>query len=136
PLHAALPISTLMAPCTAISPSVVKKPCKPPVPRSRSWPRVPWAAPRCAVRGQGPVLDQRPAHDWRLDDSWRFCPCGGRHGGGPISRTVEDCALTLQAIAGHDPRDPYTAHRAVPDYRAGLTGDIKGRRIGVIKEAV
>lgn len=56
--------------------------------------------------------------------------------GGPISRTVEDCALTLQAIAGHDPRDPYTTHGAVPDYRAGLTGDIKGRRIGVIKEAV
>jgi aspartyl-tRNA(Asn)/glutamyl-tRNA(Gln) amidotransferase subunit A len=56
--------------------------------------------------------------------------------GGPISRTVEDCALTLQAIAGYDPRDPYTAQRAVPDYRAGLTGDIKGRRIGVIKEAV
>jgi aspartyl-tRNA(Asn)/glutamyl-tRNA(Gln) amidotransferase subunit A len=55
--------------------------------------------------------------------------------GGPISRTVEDCALTLQAIAGHDPRDPYTAQRAVPDYRAGLTGDIKGLRIGVIKEA-
>src|SRR5207237_9824364 len=55
--------------------------------------------------------------------------------GGPISRTVEDCALTLQAIAGHDPRDPYTAQRAVPDYRAGLTGDIKGLRIGVLKEA-
>src|SRR6266581_1851939 len=56
--------------------------------------------------------------------------------GGPISRTVEDCALTLQAIAGHDPRDPYTAQRAVLDYRAGLTGDIKGLRIGVVKAAV
>ena len=55
---------------------------------------------------------------------------------GPISRTVEDCALTLQAIAGHDPRDPYTTHGAVPDYRAGLTGDLKGLRIGIIKEAV
>jgi aspartyl-tRNA(Asn)/glutamyl-tRNA(Gln) amidotransferase subunit A len=42
----------------------------------------------------------------------------------------------LQAIAGHDPRDPYTAQRAVPDYRAGLTGDIKDLRIGMIKEAV
>ena len=56
--------------------------------------------------------------------------------GGPISRTVEDCALTLQAIAGHDPHDPYTTQGAVPDYRAGLDGQIKGLRIGVIKEAI
>jgi len=56
--------------------------------------------------------------------------------GGPISRTVEDCAVTLQAIAGHDPRDPYTAKVAVPDYRAGLDRQIKGLRIGVIKEAI
>ncbi len=56
--------------------------------------------------------------------------------GGPISRTVEDCAVTLQAIAGHDPRDPYTAKLAVPDYRAGLNGRIRGVRLGVIKEAI
>jgi len=56
--------------------------------------------------------------------------------GGPISRSVEDCALTLQAIAGYDPHDPYTADRSVPDYRAGLTGAIKGVRIGVVKEAM
>lgn len=56
--------------------------------------------------------------------------------GGPIARTVEDCAVTLQAIAGHDPRDPYTARVVVPDYRAGLDGQIKGLRIGVVKEAV
>jgi aspartyl-tRNA(Asn)/glutamyl-tRNA(Gln) amidotransferase subunit A len=55
---------------------------------------------------------------------------------GPIARTVEDCALTLQAIAGHDPHDPYTTQGAVPDYCAGLTGDIKGLRVGIIKEAV
>jgi aspartyl-tRNA(Asn)/glutamyl-tRNA(Gln) amidotransferase subunit A len=55
---------------------------------------------------------------------------------GPISRTVEDCAVTLQAIAGHDPRDPYTANRPVPDYRAGLTGQVRGLRIGVVKEAM
>ena len=54
---------------------------------------------------------------------------------GPISRTVEDCAITLQAIAGHDPRDPYTAHSPVPDYRAGLTGELKGLRLGIVKEA-
>ncbi|HEX2279579.1 MAG TPA: amidase [Candidatus Tectomicrobia bacterium] len=56
--------------------------------------------------------------------------------GGPISRTVEDCALTLQAIAGHDPRDPYTANTPVPDYRAGLAGDIRGVRVGVVKEGL
>jgi aspartyl-tRNA(Asn)/glutamyl-tRNA(Gln) amidotransferase subunit A len=56
--------------------------------------------------------------------------------GGPISRTVEDCALTLQAIAGCDSHDPYTADRPVPDYRAGLTDTIKGLRLGVVKEAM
>ncbi|HEX9868118.1 MAG TPA: amidase, partial [Candidatus Tectomicrobia bacterium] len=56
--------------------------------------------------------------------------------GGPISRSVEDCALTLQAIAGYDSHDPYTADRPVPDYRAELTGTIKGVRIGVVKEAM
>jgi aspartyl-tRNA(Asn)/glutamyl-tRNA(Gln) amidotransferase subunit A len=56
--------------------------------------------------------------------------------GGPISRTVEDCALTLQAIAGHDPHDPYTANRSVPDYRSGLSGGVKGVRIGIVREAI
>lgn len=56
--------------------------------------------------------------------------------GGPISRTVEDCALTLQVIAGHDPHDPYTARVALPDYRAGLMGNITGVRIGVVQEGV
>jgi aspartyl-tRNA(Asn)/glutamyl-tRNA(Gln) amidotransferase subunit A len=56
--------------------------------------------------------------------------------GGPLSRTVEDCALTLQAIAGYDPRDPTTANRPVPDYRMGLGESIQGLRVGVIREAV
>jgi aspartyl-tRNA(Asn)/glutamyl-tRNA(Gln) amidotransferase subunit A len=56
--------------------------------------------------------------------------------GGPLSRTVEDCALTLQTIAGYDPQDAYSAQQPVPDYRAGLHGDIKGVRIGVVKEAI
>lgn len=55
---------------------------------------------------------------------------------GPISRTVEDCALTLQAIAGYDPRDPYTADIQAPDYTSGLGDDIKGVRIGVVREAM
>jgi aspartyl-tRNA(Asn)/glutamyl-tRNA(Gln) amidotransferase subunit A len=47
--------------------------------------------------------------------------------------TVEDCAIVLQAIAGHDPQDPASATRPVPDYRAALTGDIKGLRIGIVR---
>ena len=53
---------------------------------------------------------------------------------GPISRTVEDAAITLGAIAGHDPRDAYTWDIPVPDYRSALDGNISGMRIGVIAE--
>ena len=45
---------------------------------------------------------------------------------GPMTWTVEDCAILLQAIAGHDPKDPASADRPIPDYRAALTGDIRG----------
>jgi aspartyl-tRNA(Asn)/glutamyl-tRNA(Gln) amidotransferase subunit A len=50
---------------------------------------------------------------------------------GPMSRSVEDCALLLQAIAGYDPKDPASANVAVPDFRAGLKDGIKGLRVGV-----
>ena len=53
---------------------------------------------------------------------------------GPISRTVEDCAMTLKAIAGHDPKDPYTWDLPVPDYRQALDGDIRGVKVGVVNE--
>jgi aspartyl-tRNA(Asn)/glutamyl-tRNA(Gln) amidotransferase subunit A len=52
---------------------------------------------------------------------------------GPMTWTVEDCAIMLQAIAGHDPADPASAAHPVPDYRAALIGDIKGLRIGVVR---
>jgi aspartyl-tRNA(Asn)/glutamyl-tRNA(Gln) amidotransferase subunit A len=52
---------------------------------------------------------------------------------GPMTWTVEDCAIMLQAIAGYDAKDPASAVRPVPDYRAALTGDIKGLRIGVVR---
>ena len=55
---------------------------------------------------------------------------------GPISRTVEDCAITFSAIAGHDPKDSYTWDTPVPDYRAALDGDLREIRVGVIKEKV
>ena len=53
---------------------------------------------------------------------------------GPVSRTVADCAVTIGAIAGYDPKDPYTRRVPVPDYRQSLTGDIKGLRVGLVKE--
>lgn len=52
----------------------------------------------------------------------------------PLARTVADCALLLNAIAGYDPRDPTTADLPVPDYTAVLDGDVKGMRIGLVKE--
>ncbi len=53
---------------------------------------------------------------------------------GPISRTVEDAAITLGAIAGHDPKDSHTFDRPVPDYRAVLGTSIGGLRVGIITE--
>src|SRR4029077_15961758 len=50
---------------------------------------------------------------------------------GPMARSVEDCAVLLQAIAGYDPKDPAAANVAVPDFRAGLKDGIKGLRVGV-----
>ena len=53
---------------------------------------------------------------------------------GPLTRTVEDNALFLQAIAGHDPKDPLSSTRPVPDYGAALTTDLKGLTLGVVRE--
>jgi aspartyl-tRNA(Asn)/glutamyl-tRNA(Gln) amidotransferase subunit A len=50
---------------------------------------------------------------------------------GPMARSVEDCAILLQAIAGYDAKDPASANLAVPDFRAGLRDGIKGLRVGV-----
>jgi aspartyl-tRNA(Asn)/glutamyl-tRNA(Gln) amidotransferase subunit A len=50
---------------------------------------------------------------------------------GPMTRTVGDAALVLQAIAGPDPLDPSTTDDPVPDYSRALTGDVRGLRLGV-----
>ena len=55
---------------------------------------------------------------------------------GPISRTTADCAMTLGAIAGYDPKDPSTWDVPVPDYLSMLTGDVRGLKVGVIQERV
>ena len=52
---------------------------------------------------------------------------------GPLARTVEDCALLLGVIAGHDAADPTSSRQSVPDYLAALERPVKGLRIGVPK---
>ena len=53
---------------------------------------------------------------------------------GPITRTARDAALMLNIIAGHDPNDATSSREPVPDYTSRLGGDLKGMRIGVIRE--
>lgn len=48
---------------------------------------------------------------------------------GPLARSAEDCALLLRCIAGHDPNDPTTSARPVPDYVAALGRKVAGVRI-------
>ena len=55
---------------------------------------------------------------------------------GPISRTVEDAAITLHTIAGHDPKDPYSWNIPVPNYREALDGNIRGLRVGIVSELI
>ena len=50
---------------------------------------------------------------------------------GPLVRSAEDAALVMAAIAGQDPRDATSSPEPVPDYLGGLTGDVRGLRIGV-----
>jgi len=53
---------------------------------------------------------------------------------GPFAKDAQDCALMLQAIAGHDPRDSTSVNTPVPDYQASLTQGVDGLRIGIPKE--
>ncbi|MET3662952.1 amidase [Aquamicrobium ahrensii] len=67
-----------------------------------------------------------------------------RHGGvmagytsdtfGPMARSVEDLALVLEAVAGHDPLDRLSSPRPVPRYSQGLDGDLRGMRLAVVRE--
>jgi len=52
----------------------------------------------------------------------------------PMTKTVQDCALVLGAIAGYDQKDPSTSRKAVPDYTAQLGQGIRGVRVGLIRE--
>jgi len=52
---------------------------------------------------------------------------------GPLAWTVEDCAILLGLIAGHDPADPSSVDLPVPDYRAALGTGLRGVRIGLVR---
>ncbi len=62
-----------------------------------------------------------------MPNSFTFDHCG------PMARSVEDCAILLQAIAGFDARDGGSMPCEIPDYRAALGDGIKGLRIGVLR---
>ncbi len=53
---------------------------------------------------------------------------------GPIARSIADCALVLQAICGHDPGDATSSPQRVPDFAASLVEDVRGVRIGLLRE--
>ena len=80
----------------------------------------------CGIVGLKPTYGLVSRHGV-IPNSYSFDHCG------PMTRTVEDCAIMLAAIAGFDPADPASADVAIPDYRAALTGDIGGLRIGVVR---
>ena len=53
---------------------------------------------------------------------------------GPMTRTVEDCAMVFEAIAGHDPRDPMTSKRPLEPFAP--RDDLQGLRIGIVRESI
>src|SRR5207248_566599 len=53
---------------------------------------------------------------------------------GPLTKSVRDSAMLMNAIAGHDPRDSTSARQPVPDYSANLEKEIRGLRLGVPRE--
>jgi aspartyl-tRNA(Asn)/glutamyl-tRNA(Gln) amidotransferase subunit A len=77
----------------------------------------------CGITGLKPTYGRVPRHgvmglSWTLDHA------------GPMTRSVADAALMLGVIAGHDPRDPTSSTRAVPDYRAVIGASIDGMVLG------
>lgn len=81
----------------------------------------------CGIVGLKPTYGRISRHgvfplSWSLDHV------------GPLTRTVQDAALVLQAIAGPDPEDPSTLGQTVPDFSAGLGKPLTGLRVGVLAD--
>ena len=84
-------------------------------------------ASMCGIAGIKPTFG-RVSNFGVVPLSWSQDHCG------PMTWTVEDCAIMLQAIAGYDPRDPTTADVPVPDYLAALRDGVRGLTVGVPRE--
>ncbi len=83
----------------------------------------------CGIVGLRPTYGRVTRHgavpmSWSLDTV------------GPMTRTVEDCAIVLSAIAGRDERDPSSSAEPVPDYLAALRDGARGARIGLAREMI
>ena len=81
----------------------------------------------CGVVGIKPTFGRVSKHGclplaWSMDHA------------GPMTRGVGDAALTMNLLAGYDPRDPCSVDRPVPDFTTGLGGGIKGRKIAVVRK--
>ncbi|MDE2435891.1 MAG: Asp-tRNA(Asn)/Glu-tRNA(Gln) amidotransferase subunit GatA [Sphingomonadales bacterium] len=53
---------------------------------------------------------------------------------GPMARDVTDCAIMLEAMAGFDPKDATSLDMAVPEWEANLSGDLRGKKVGIPRE--
>jgi aspartyl-tRNA(Asn)/glutamyl-tRNA(Gln) amidotransferase subunit A len=81
----------------------------------------------CGIVGMKPTYGRLSRHgaatlSWSLDHA------------GPMTRSVEDCALVMNAVSGFDPKDPSSADVSVPDFTRTLAGGLKGLRVGVPRE--
>jgi aspartyl-tRNA(Asn)/glutamyl-tRNA(Gln) amidotransferase subunit A len=85
-----------------------------------------WPAAVCGIVGLKPTYG-RISRRGVMPNTFSLDHCG------PMTRTVEDCAIMLGAMAGHDPRCLGSADVPVPDYRAALREDMTGLRIGYVR---
>jgi aspartyl-tRNA(Asn)/glutamyl-tRNA(Gln) amidotransferase subunit A len=81
----------------------------------------------CGVVGMKPTFGRVSKHgvfplSWTLDHV------------GPITRTVEDNAILLSALAGHDPEDPYSANEPAEDFARDLGRGVRGTKVGIPKD--
>ena len=83
----------------------------------------------CGLTGLKPTYGLVSRHgvtplSWSLDHA------------GPLTHSAEDVALTMNVLAAHDPKDPYSARRAPIDFMQHLNDGVAGLRIGVAREYV